>query len=425
MNKQDKKTCPHCGASLPEEASFCPNCARDFKERVRLEPSPIRWRKPLRRVLAVLVIVALAAAGVLWYRGTRPRQLDALGEVSYTDREGSYRLMLCMDLYEPLEVRQANALPGNSYRFPVLLCALDADSGEDVGPEFFDKVKRVTAEIPTISGGTGNISCTAPDYHDAFPDTVLTSLVDFMVSYDLSSQITWTIDMENGDTIRLRMEIEIRIIQSYDYYPEDADMETAAELQALLDRLSAELPQPAIINLHLPAVTYAGEVRMDGASFNLYGSEEDGRRTAFTGTLRIAPQTDMRPSCTGIDFVGDGSGTGIVASAGRVTVEDCTLSGWETGLLADGAAWVNAVSCRFTHNAVGFCFDSLDGTVSNSMFNDNLFQGNGTALLLQQVPSDLTLDFRGSRFTGNGTDIDNRCDHPLELSEAVFEQGDD
>ena len=27
----------------------------------------------------------------------------------------------------------------------------------------------------------------------------------------------------------------------------------------------------------------------------------------------------------------------------------------------------------------------------------------------------------GCRFTGNGTDIDNRCDHPLDLDLAIFE----
>ena len=44
----------------------------------------------------------------------------------------------------------------------------------------------------------------------------------------------------------------------------------------------------------------------------------------------------------------------------------------------------------------------------------------GTAVLLESVPTDMTLDFVGSVFAGNGTDIDNRCDHSLDLSQAVF-----
>ena len=28
-----EQICPHCGASLPEEASFCPHCARDIHSR--------------------------------------------------------------------------------------------------------------------------------------------------------------------------------------------------------------------------------------------------------------------------------------------------------------------------------------------------------------------------------------------------------
>ena len=32
-----------------------------------------------------------------------------------------------------------------------------------------------------------------------------------------------------------------------------------------------------------------------------------------------------------------------------------------------------------------------------------------------------SLKFPGTRFQNNGTDIDNRCGHALELDEAVFE----
>lgn len=317
------------------------------------------------------------------------------------------------------------ALEGDSYRTPVLLCVLDADSGEDVGTEFFAKTARVTAEIPTISGGGGTLACTAPDHHDAFPETTLVSLVDFVVNFDLDSQIIWTIDMENGDTIRLRQNLSIAITQIYDYYPEDVPMETTEDLQALIDDLNTEIPQPASISLHLPAVTYTGVLTLDGVSINLYGSEEDGRRTTFAGTLRIRPEDNSILSCTGIDFMGNGAGTGLEVSNVRVQVQDCAFSRWETGALSSGTAWVNVVNCRFTDNDVGFCFDSEGGIVSDTMFNDNLFADNRTAVLLERVPTDVTMDFRGSRFSGNETDIDNRCNQPVDLSAAVFEQAGD
>ena len=32
------KSCPHCGASLQEEASFCPYCAQAVNERKEIQP---------------------------------------------------------------------------------------------------------------------------------------------------------------------------------------------------------------------------------------------------------------------------------------------------------------------------------------------------------------------------------------------------
>ncbi|MCI8740675.1 MAG: zinc-ribbon domain-containing protein, partial [Oscillibacter sp.] len=32
------KACPHCGASLPTEASFCPSCAKSIQPRTEVIP---------------------------------------------------------------------------------------------------------------------------------------------------------------------------------------------------------------------------------------------------------------------------------------------------------------------------------------------------------------------------------------------------
>ena len=90
-------------------------------------------------------------------------------------------------------------------------------------------------------------------------------------------------------------------------------------------------------------------------------------------------------------------------------------------MLARDYAWFNADECVFEDNTVGFHFNAKTGTPSDTTYVDNIFRNNGTAVLLEQVPSDVSLEFPGSRFQGNGTDIDNRCDQALELDEAVFE----
>ena len=45
----------------------------------------------------------------------------------------------------------------------------------------------------------------------------------------------------------------------------------------------------------------------------------------------------------------------------------------------------------------------------------------GTAVLLENVPTEMTIYCDGSVFSGNGTDIDNRCGHSVDTSGAVFE----
>ena len=36
------------------------------------------------------------------------------------------------------------------------------------------------------------------------------------------------------------------------------------------------------------------------------------------------------------------------------------------------------------------------------------------------VPTDMTLYFDGTTFSGNGADIDNRCGHSVDTSNAIF-----
>ena len=153
---------------------------------------------------------------------------------------------------------------------------------------------------------------------------------------------------------------------------------------------------------------------------NLYGNTEGEGRTVFTGTVQVNPEGNNNiVYLYDIDFVGDGAGVGLSFSVnGRAT--DCTFTGWKTAVLGYGYAWVNVIGCHLADNQVGFHFNSTGQSANHSLYNDNRFENHGTAVLLESVPTDMTLDFVGSVFAVNGTEIDNRCSHSLYRSQAVF-----
>ncbi len=424
MEQDNKQICPFCGAALPGEASFCPRCARSVNRRREVSPPSVRWRKNLRRVLMTAVFLLLAGGMAAGYFLTRPHTYEGVGEVYYSDLSGTYRLFLSETAspQEPSREMHRTAAIGEAYRGPILLRVHDADTGADVGEAFLEKIDRVTAEFPTIEGGGGNFSCTAPAPHSAFPDVPLVSLVDYTLDADAgaAAEMVWTIDMKNGDTIRLGLDYILSPLLTENYYPEDGPMGTTEELQAFIDEIAAAEDRSSIINIYLPAVTYDGTLVLHGRAINLYGSTGGEQRTVFTGSIQVEAREDGRISYfQDIDFRGNG---GVALSAAANTrATDCLFTGWDTALYGCGTAWINSIGCTFTDNGVGLHFNSTEGSANHSLYNGNVFHNNATAVLLENVPTDLPLDFQGSTFSGNGTDIDNRCGQPLDLSGAAFQ----
>ena len=61
--------CPHCGAPLPEGASFCPHCAQSVRTRKKANFPVHLWRKGLKWVLALALVAAVSvAAWTLLYK---------------------------------------------------------------------------------------------------------------------------------------------------------------------------------------------------------------------------------------------------------------------------------------------------------------------------------------------------------------------
>ena len=413
-----RRTCPHCGAVLADGASFCPYCARSVLPRQAICAPRRPWRRALRR--GGVLLVAAAALLALFLHG-RPRTYDAFGEVTYTDADGTYQLLLSFqnERFSPQPECTEQAELDGDYRMPSRLFINHRDTGANAGQMFLQKVEEVSAQLIQPADSPSPMVCSTPAYHDAAPEAALISLVDF-TGRSGQAELVWTLRMKNGDTIRLRQRITIEPIETYDYYAADCPMDTVEDLQALVDRIADEVPLPAVVNIHLPPVTYEGPLAITRRPVSLYGSAADGRRTTFTDTVRVAAQDGPIHYFYDIDFVGDGDEVGVSASA-RFWAENCSFTGWKTGVLGYGAAWVNVIGCRFVDNEVGFHFNSDGAYATHTMFNDNTFLDNGTAVVLERVPTDTVMNFQGSRFTGNGIDIDNRCNQPIDITKAIIE----
>lgn len=424
---EENQRCPHCGAELPEGASFCPRCARSINQRRTISAPSVKWRRALRRALPVLLLMlVLGAAGMGWYLAQQPRVYDDGGtaQVTYTDADGTYQLLLGERNipYVPAPTITQVAEVDEEYTFPVCLFIHHQDTGVNAAGAFLQKVASVTAEFDTPDDPEGYITCDPPAYADYAPDAALTSSTHFL-GRENAARGTWTITMENGDVILLHQTLNVELIGTVDIYPEDAPMDTMEDLQALVDAVGDQVGDNDVVNIHLPAVTYEGTLSITERPVNLYGNTEGEGRTAFTGTVQVNPEGFNWVSYLyDIDFVGSGDGVALTA-ASRTWAIGCTFTGWRTALLCHGngmGGGIAYISCRFEDNQVAVHYNTNQLLFFNSTSPDNMFLRNGTAILIEGEPTETTLDLSGCRFEGNGTDIDNRSGQPLDLSRAEF-----
>lgn len=227
--------------------------------------------------------------------------------------------------------------------------------------------------------------------------------------------------MKNGDAIQVRQTHHFHASPTYTYTPEDTPMGTTEELQSLVEEIGRTAEPDAEINIYLPPVTYEGELVLNRLAMNLYGSVgQTGERTTFTGTVHLAYSSGTISFFENIDFMGSGGGTGVSALS-RLHLTNCRLSGWDTAVFCAESAWVNTDQCIFSDNGVGLHINNAESNISDSLFEGNTFQNNQTAVLLEQMGVETPLKFPGTLFTGNGTDIDNRCGQELELERTIFQ----
>ena len=413
------KKCPRCGAELHENSAFCPYCAESINARTVQEPPRPRPVKAIRAAVTLAVIAAVAL-GIWLY--TRPKTYDAgeTAELLYTDSDGTYQLLLNVsgDRFTPLYWIDLPSERDFDFRIPTRLYVTHGESGANAREVFLKKIDSAEVEIVQPGDSPCPMVCTQPAPHDAVPEAAMVSLLDYRAETG-PVELVWTLNMKNGDTLVLRQKINIYPIRTYSYSAEDTPMDTIGDLQALITEIEQTVEQTAVINIYLPAVTYAGGLVLSDRAVNLYGSTDGTARTTFTGTTQVTAGQSPIYYFYDIDFIGDGSGVGLSASA-RLHLTGCYVSGWRTGLLCYDQ-WVNTMNTTFENNEVGFHFNSSGGVPSNYNYTGTRFVGNGTGVLLERVPTDQALIFNDCLFSRNGTDIDNRCGQPVDITKAVFE----
>lgn len=196
------KRCIYCGAVLPGDACFCPRCAKSLIEKNEIPP-PRLWRKKVLRALACVLALTAVGLGALLLR--RPKAFDGGALVVYSDKDGAYELLVSTrsaDLASrvPEEYITVSQPAGETACLPAQLGVFR--NGEPADTEaFFEKVKSCTLEAFPNENGALEISgpVYSPDYAPAARECDV-----FYTGASGINQLVWTLEMENGDTIRLR-----------------------------------------------------------------------------------------------------------------------------------------------------------------------------------------------------------------------------
>ena len=411
------KKCKNCGAELPEDASFCPHCAQSQIEKAEVKP-PRPWRKKALiaascAILLVLVVLACALSH-------RPKTYEGGASVTYADKDGAYELLasfVSSDLanHVPEEKRTISLSADESSCLPALLGVFQ--DGELADPEsFFAKVESCTLEAFPNENGALEIS--EPVYDTVFSPAARECDVIFTGASG-TNELVWTLQMKNGDTIRLRQTFEVIPLVHQAFTPEDAPLNTMEDLRALLERINTEVPADTIVDIYLPAATYTGNLTMASRAVNLYGCNDGSGRTVFAGSLSVRTDSPSLVTLCDLDFVGNG-GTGLSSTA-SAQIFGCSFSGWDIGAAVQDGGMIGVENCIFRNNGIGFRYDTANYSFFKTGFPDCTFEGNGTGLQFARLPGTMALDFAFTVFSGNEIDIDNPIGYPADLSKAIFE----
>ena len=410
--------CKNCGAELPEGASFCPHCETILVEK-RRPREPHLWR---RKALALLTALALLGGGALaLWKAPAPHVAEVFDEGAeclYQVDGVTYHLLLTFgsEGWIPRAEAERSEIRTGASETLSQLCVYREEGRETCREEFLALVKSCTAEI--VPGEDARaMDCGTVEEDHSSPYAVLRTEIGYRPG-DGENDIRWMLRMRNGDTIRMTHRFTAGERPVLVYRPEDTPLETAEELQALLDEIAETVDDGLTdVRIYLPAVTYDRPIIMERGC-SLLGSGEGETRTTFTQGIRVRAGS-FRITFQDLRFA-DVPGT-AVDSDHALHLERCEFlrcgtaaHGWENG-------WISASRCTFEDNRLGLVLNCQDGNYPGCEYLADRFTGNGVAFRVQRIPEgDWQLVLEGSVFLGNGVDIDNIAGCRLDTSRAKF-----
>lgn len=231
------------------------------------------------------------------------------------------------------------------------------------------------------------------------------------------NEVVWTLRMKSGDVLTLTQTIELLPQEVRTYSTADTPLDTAEQLQALLDDITGACDADTSVTVYLPEVTYDAPITV-GCAVELVGSG-----TTFTAPITVAPLKNTDLTCAfvrfrQINFTGDGSGTGITAAA-PTYLENCRVTGWDVGALAVNGGWVYLHGGYIGGNGVGARYDSAYSNSYTCTIRRIDFLNNTTALELLCRPPNSYAALDDCRFRGNGTDVYNPGGYRIEVNNGT------
>lgn len=415
------KKCINCGAELSENASFCPHCETKQTEETTVKQPKI-WRRKATIAAAAIAVIAIVVAAVLLYHA--PQTYEGSAELQYTDKDGSYQLLLAFDNSSlekrmPQDETSVSLAQAAELSKPSQLAVFDPETGDDVWEGFSEKIESISVSTLPLSSNGYEVgrSEPAPD-KEVFLTAALVSDITFLGDYG-DNEITWTLQLKNGDTLLLHQTIYLHLLNTREYSSVNADLSSIDAIHALLETIYETVDEEDIIHITLPAITYEGKLTVKDRKVSFFGTTEGDQTTTFTDTVTLDGIDCRFSSFDNINFIGNGSEAGLYATS-YVEVTNCTFTGWEVATTSEGSGWVWLDQCTLKNNGVGLRFNADNAYGADPVYRNNTFENNDIAVQLLVVP-DFGYTFEDNVFSGNGTDIVNETEVSVTADNNTFE----